>query len=164
MGGSMKANMTTLLGRAGLAFATVLMAVVLAAPQVSWGQDQNAASPRKGKAKHSAEWVDTRISELHGQLMITPAQEPVWENLAQVMRDNAKKMKDLYERWNQNAGAMNALESLKMQTEMSEEHLQSHRRFLAPFEALYNTMSDEQKKIADSVFTRHKERKQRKGK
>jgi hypothetical protein len=39
--------------------------------------------------------VEARSSDLHAKLRITPAQEDLWTNLTQVMRDNAKTMEPL---------------------------------------------------------------------
>ena len=38
------------------------------------------------------ERVEARIKELHAQLRITPAEEPQWNEFAQVMRENARDM------------------------------------------------------------------------
>ena len=54
-----------------------------------------AASPMAGHpvpGKTAEERVERRIKELHSQLQITPAEEPQWNEFAQVMRENARDM------------------------------------------------------------------------
>jgi protein CpxP len=41
--------------------------------------------------KNVEERVERRIKELHTQLRITPAEEPQWNQFAQVMRENARE-------------------------------------------------------------------------
>ena len=78
-----------------LAVAVVLLAfMVLASPSPS-----RAASPEPGLATagkaSKVDRVEARIKELHTKLKITPAQEELWNNVTQVMRDNAKTMEAL---------------------------------------------------------------------
>src|ERR1700759_2603826 len=49
-----------------------------------------AGHPAAGK--NAEERVENRIKELHAQLHITPAEEPQWNQFAEVMRENAREM------------------------------------------------------------------------
>jgi len=102
--------------------------------------------------------IEKRIADLHDKLGITPPQEDSWKNLAQVMRDNAAKMKALLEKWSQEAGTMTALESLKLHGEMAAAHAEGMNKLIPAFESLYSTMTVEQKKVADEVFAQHEGR------
>jgi hypothetical protein len=154
-------NFTHRAVRAAGAAATLLGVVVLASPVMAGNSktisvassSQAMASP----ASADANAVEARIKELHRKLHITAAQKPQWDTLAQVMRDNAQAMSDLKKQRAADAQAMNAVDVVKSYESVIEAHEDGMKKFVPPFEALYNTMSDAQKKTADSLFrTREK--------
>ena len=119
-----------------------------------------ATSPVKTSAKSSTSHVDRtekRITDLHAKLAITPAQEPLWSSVADVMRDNAKKMDELTQARTQNATTMTAVDDLKSYGAIADAHADGIKKFTPAFSALYDSMSDEQKATADSMF-RHQHR------
>jgi hypothetical protein len=143
------------------AAATLLGVVVLASPVMAGNSktiavaSSSQAMPSPASADSNA--VEARIKELHKKLHITAAQKPQWDNLAQVMRDNAQAMSDLKKQRASDAQTMNAVDVVKSYESVIEAHEDGMKKFVPPFEALYNTMSDAQKKTADSLFrTREK--------
>ena len=96
--------------------------------------------------------VEARIKELHNRLHITAAQQTQWDNLVQVMRDNAKAMIDLQKQRAKDVKSMTAVDAVKSYAAVIEAHEAGMSKFVPAFEALYNSMSDAQKKIADSMF------------
>ena len=96
--------------------------------------------------------VVARIKALHAKLHITPAQETQWNALAQVMRENAHAIADLREERAEQAKSMNAVEQLKAYAAITDAQAAGIHKFLPAFQALYDTMSDSQKKIADALF------------
>ena len=68
------------------------------------------------------------------------------------MRENAKYMDALTKDRAENAKTMNALEHMKFHSQLTEAYLDQQKKFLPPFEALYASMSDEQKKNTDTLF------------
>ena len=135
-----------------LAVAVTLLAfIVLASATPSL-----AASPKPGLATagttSKVAHVETRIKELHTALNITPAQEELWNNVTQVMRDNAKTMDALITAKSENAKTMNAVDAFKSYGEITQAHADGIKKFIPVFEALYASMSDAQKKNADIVF------------
>jgi len=137
-----------------LAVAAVLLAfIVLATPSPSY-----AASPEPGLATagtaSKADRVEARIKELHAKLTITPAQEELWNNVTQVMRDDAKTMEALIKTRSENAKTMTAVDDLKSYGDIAGAHADYLKKFVAVFEPLYAGMSDAQKKNADKVFHR----------
>jgi tRNA A37 threonylcarbamoyladenosine dehydratase len=98
------------------------------------------------------ETVETHIKELHKKLRITDAQKSQWDALAQVMRDNAQKMAELEKRRAADANSMTAVDVVKSYSEVIDAHEDGMKKFIPAFEDLYNSMSDSQKKIADSLF------------
>ena len=126
-----------------------------------------AASGKKSPAhaKTSAvEQTEAQIKQLQSALTITEAQEPLWNNLTQVMRENAKDMDVLTKDRAENAKTMNSVEHLKFHSQITEAHLAQLKKLIPPFEAFYNSQSDEQKKITDTLFRTGKYAKRHKGK
>jgi hypothetical protein len=111
-----------------------------------------APGPATAPKASRADRVEARINDLHTKLGITPAQEDLWKNVAQVMRDNAKTMETLTKARTENAKTMTAIDDLKSYGEIAEAHADGIRKFTPVFEALYNKMSDDQKKNADTIF------------
>lgn len=108
-----------------------------------------AAAPESAKGGSS---VEARIKELHKKLGITAAQETQWNNLAQVMRDNAKAMQDLEKQRAEEVKSISAVDVVKSYGSVIEAHEAGMKKFIPAFEALYDSMSDEQKKTADALF------------
>ena len=96
--------------------------------------------------------VESRIKELHSKLHITAAQQTQWDNLVQVMRDNAKAMIDLQKQRASDVNSMNAVDAVKSYAAVIKAHEEGMDKFVPAFQALYDSMSDQQKKIADAMF------------
>jgi hypothetical protein len=47
---------------------------------------------------------------------------------------------------------MNAVEHMKFHSQITQAHLDQMNKLIPPFEALYASMSDEQKNITDTTF------------
>ena len=135
--------------------AAVLLAFI--ASRKSKSSAGGLARARPGDRWHGlrADRVEARIKELHTKLKITPAQEELWNNVAQVMRDNAKTMEALIKARSEKARTMTAVEDLKSYGEIAEAHADGLKKFIPAFEPLYAGMSDAQKKSADKLFRQH---------
>jgi hypothetical protein len=145
--------------RAAGAAATLIGAMVLASPLFAASsemlpkassQQQAMASRQSGSAGMTA--VESRIMDLHKKLHITAAQKPQWDNLTQVMRANAQTMMDLQKQRSADANSMSAVDVVKSYESVIEAHEKGMEKFIPPFQALYDSMSDAQKKTADSLF------------
>jgi protein CpxP len=137
---------------AGMSPAHLILAQATA-PQSPPASDQPSGPAAAPKASR-ADRVETRIKDLHDRLNITPEQEDQWKNLAQVMRDNSKTMQELTKARKEKAKTVNAVDDLKSYAEITEAHADGLKKFIPAFESLYSTMSDEQKKNADTIFRR----------
>ncbi len=113
--------------------------------------EESPSTAAKEKAAVDAK-VEARIKALHAKLHITPAQETQWNALAQVMRENAHAIADLREERAEQAKSMNAVEQLKAYAAITDAQAAGIHKFLPAFQALYDTMSDSQKKTADALF------------
>ena len=98
-----------------------------------------------------AERVETRISDLHEKLHITPAQEPQFKACADVMRSNAQAMQALLQQEVKDAEAT-AVNVLRSYERLTATHAEAMNKFVPIFETLYMSLSEEQKKVADKIF------------
>jgi periplasmic protein CpxP/Spy len=106
----------------------------------------------KQDASHSVE-VDKHIKDLHAQLKITPAEESRWEKVAQTMRDNAAELDGAISKRDSLASHATAIEDLNSYGDIVQTHADSIKKLSAAFADLYDSMPDNQKKLADEVFT-----------
>lgn len=111
--------------------------------------------------KSFAEQTELRIKNLQSALKITDDQQELWKNMTQVMRENAMEMDTLSKDRAEISKAMNSVERMKYHSQISEAHLAQQKKLIPVFEALYTSMSDEQKKITDTIFRTGKRGKQR---
>jgi hypothetical protein len=112
------------------------------------------ASARPSRAEH----VEARIKELQAKLHITQTQEPLWQNVTQIMRDNAQTMDGLTQARIDKAKSMTAVDNLQSYSAIVEAHAEGLKKFVPAFEALYASMSDAQKHQADNVFREYRDR------
>jgi len=140
-------NPTALVISAVVFFVTIAFAMGNPSPAVS------ADPAQKTPAKVSkVDRTEAYIKNLQAQLKITPAQEDLWKKVTEVMRDNAKTMEALHQTRIEKAKTMNTVEDLKSYSEITQAHADGLKKFIPAFEALYASMSDEQKKDADTLF------------
>ena len=112
------------------------------------------ASARPSRVEH----VEARIKELQAKLHITPTQEALWQNVTQIMRDNAQTMDGLTQARTDKAKTMTAVDNLQSYSAIVEAHAEGLKKFVPAFEALYASMSDTQKHQADNVFREYRDR------
>lgn len=130
-----------------------LSAIFLAGAQSSLAASGTKQAPEVVAAKTSVvDHTEARIKELQSVLKITKAQEKSWDNLTQVMREDAKEMDALTKDRDEKTKTMNAVEQMKFHSQITETRLNQMKKFIPPFEELYASMSDEQKKNADTLF------------
>ena len=143
-----------------VAFPATLVVVLVAFLSIFFfaNADNSFAASTKKKstavAKMTAvEHTEARIKELKSELKITDAQEVLWNNFAQVMRENAKDMDAITKDKAESSKTMNAVEHMKFHSQITEARLNQQKKLIPPFEALYDGLSDEQKKVTDTIFT-----------
>ena len=139
----------------------VLVAFIVFASAVPSSAAPRKSGPMMGAKALSSEHVEARIAYLHTKLNITPEQEELWNDVAQVMLDNAKTMDELIKARSANAATMTPVDDLKSYSEIAEAHADGLRQFIPVFESLYASMSDAQKMNADKLFRHHGPTKQR---
>jgi hypothetical protein len=102
--------------------------------------------------KHKEDRVEVRIKEMRDKLKITTAQEEQWAKVEQTMREDAKVMDQLTQARTDHAKEMTAVDDLKSYGEITAVHAEGIKKLTPVFAALYDTMSDTQKKDADALF------------
>lgn len=120
------------------------------------GAPASIAAPARAQGSapkaQSASQIESRITGLRKELRVTADQDAQWDDLAQVMRDNAQKMRaDIAER-SKNLKGMSAVEDLQSYERIADEHADGLKRLVPAFQALYVKMSPAQQKNADHVF------------
>lgn len=136
--------------RFGSAFAAaaLLGTVLFALPSTALAQ----ASPAPAARSAPMARVEARIKSLHHDLQITAGQEPQWQAVAEVMRDNAKTIHALIDERRANAATMTAVDDMHAYEAIADAHAAGLKKLTAAFETLYASLSDAQKKKADAAF------------
>ena len=145
--------------------ASVAMAALLALPGAALAQSAPApvtppaaaaaASPlttQPAPGNNAEQRVETHIRQLHAQLRITPAEQPQWEQFAQVMRDNARDMDQAFMQRAQQYPTMNAVQNMQSYQQIAEAHAQHLQKLVPAFDNLYNAMPQQQQQLTDQVF------------
>jgi protein CpxP len=163
-----------------IATLTVLTATLLAAPLSGFanssiesdtpeGFQVAQATPRSAPAQPPAppsagnQEIERQITDLRRKLNITPGQQPQFDALAQAMRQNAQAIDALAQQEPQNRKP-NAVEAVRSGGRFAEAEAERLKRLLPPLQALYDSLSDQQKHTADQVFASSPEPEQPKGK
>ena len=74
------------------------------------------------------------------------------------MRDNARQMHEAIEQREQAAKNTTAMDDLKGYQAIANAHAQSLAKLIPAFQKLYDTLSDDQKKKADDIFSQSRRR------
>lgn len=152
---------TRKLAIAALMGATCLATALSVAHADPASSQATQANPTAGASKATAktatsdkpETVEQRINSLHASLKITPAEESKWTEVAQAMRENASQIEKLVADKHLQAGQkMTAVDDLMTYQEFAQAHVDGLKNLTVAFKSLYDTMSDSEKKNADSVF------------
>jgi hypothetical protein len=108
-----------------------------------------AASQMQSQVLAAAE---QRISGLRTQLAITLAQGPQWDAFAQVMRENAQTTDALFRQRAADVQSMNAVANMQSYAQISRAYGDGIEKLAVAFQALYDSLSDQQKQAADTLF------------
>lgn len=134
-----------------VAMAVLLAIIVLVSVNPSLAAADTKQAPVVARPSATGH-VEARIKELQGSLQISKDQEKLWSNLTVVMRENAKEMDALTKDMRENTKPLNAIERIKLHNKITEARLGQQNKLIPVFEELYESMSDKQKKITDTIF------------
>ena len=138
--------------------AAMLLGAFLSAVPLQGGHVRQGAQAKEASASRDerlAEASEVRIKELRGRLQVTAAQESLWNNVAQIMRDNAATFRANVPDRSTGPDTSTAVDDLKAFQIIADEHANGLRKLIPAFEALYASMTPAQKKHADQVFRKH---------
>jgi molecular chaperone GrpE (heat shock protein) len=123
------------------------------------------ATPSKPatRAAMPTDKVEQHINQLHAELHITSAQQPQWDQFAEVMRDNARSMEQAMQQRGSSLTTMTALDNMQSYSQIAQQHAQNMQKLTTAFQAVYDSMSEAQKKNADTIFRAKAETHHKKG-
>ncbi|WP_158240633.1 Spy/CpxP family protein refolding chaperone [Telmatospirillum siberiense] len=128
------------------------------------GEAQPAPSAATTSQKDVPDYTETRIAELHDKMHISEGQAGQWEAVARVMRANAKAIEALTAESRKNEQSMTAVEDLRAYQEIVAAQAKSAQKLADAFDVLYQTMTDDQRKLADAVFRQYRQNAMKAGK
>jgi hypothetical protein len=134
-----------------LVIVAFLSTIFFATANLSFAASTSKKAPAIARTS-AVEHTEAQIKQLQGSLDITEAQQELWKNLTAVMRENAKDMDTMNKERAESTKPMNAVEHMKLHSQVTEAHLAQMNKLIPPFEAFYSSMSDEQKAITDATF------------
>ncbi len=151
------------MNRSACRFALLLMTPILAAtvsaaaaPSGSTISPQSTAAPTapppRPASPSAAAKVEQHIRRLHGQLGITPAQQPQWDQFAQVMRDNAAQIAQASADRLAHVDALDAADNMQSYARLAQVHAANMQKLASAFQSLYAGFPPAQKQLADGVF------------
>jgi hypothetical protein len=114
--------------------------------------DSSSSTTANSDANRDAT-VEQHIKGLHAKLKITPAEEPQWREVAATMRENAKDVDRAIDKRLANAANATAIDDLNSYADIVQAHASGIKKLASAFSDLYSSMPDDQKKVADEVFS-----------
>jgi hypothetical protein len=115
------------------------------------GAGQRTPDKPPAAAPGQADQVERQIADLQKKLHITAAQQPQFDAFAQVMRENAQAMDAVMRQQEQNRSP-NAVEALRASAQFAEAEAEGLKRLVPALQSLYDSLSDQQKRLADAVM------------
>ena len=147
---SRAARNAAMIGVAGVLMLPLGIASASAAGDGATLQLAQASPGGRGAAAPQASGGDA-VADLKRQLKITPQQEPQFNAFAEAMRNHDQQIDALMRQ--QGAGTPNAVEALRRAQQLAEAQANGLKQLLPPLQALYDSLSEPQKKVADQVLS-----------
>jgi periplasmic protein CpxP/Spy len=96
--------------------------------------------------------TERRIADLHSRLHITAEQTQQWDQLAQVMRQNATELEQTNRQRAEKLGSMSAVDNVQSFAQLEQQRANDMQRVVPALQTLYAALSDQQKALADQLF------------
>jgi hypothetical protein len=150
------------LAAGGIGAATLGSAPVMAQTTQTAPAAKPAATPGKDWHHHHhvdaaarAHFFDARLAFFKTALGITPAQETAWNGVADALRANAKDRMTMVQQARGNMDKpKTAIDRLQMRIEFTKMAEANQERLLTAAKPLYDSLSPQQKQIADRLVAR----------
>jgi hypothetical protein len=116
------------------------------------GMGMGGSMPMQMMTEH----VEGRIAFLRAELKITPPQSAAWDEFAEALRANARRMSGMGGMMGQGGSGQATLPQRAANEErMLEARLEGVRKMRAALDKLYAGFTDEQKKLAETLMPAH---------
>jgi LTXXQ motif family protein len=112
------------------------------------GQKPSAA---QRQAQPAGNPVEAQLGEVKKRLNITAAQQPQFEQFAAIVKQNAQAMESMMQKEAQKA-ERNAVDGLRTAASFAQTEADNLKRLVPALEALYASLTDQQKRAADQLF------------
>ena len=125
----------------------------------AYAQAANAPAASQDQTSHRdfAARLERHIDHMKSELKITPAQEPLFDSLAQAMRDNAAEMQKTFGDLRGNRDQPHsAVDRLQTEVQVTQLRVGQDQRLLDAFKPLYASLSGDQQKTADHLMAPHR--------
>lgn len=127
---------------------------VTVGPMIADAQTQQ--QPAHRAAFDPGRHIEGRIAYLKTELKITDAQAPLFDKLANVMRENAKAMGDTAQSLRGDPNQpRTAVARLEARVKFAQLRADGEAKMLTAFRPLYQAMNPDQQKAADEMFEHH---------
>jgi hypothetical protein len=123
-------------------------------PGPTLAQETNSGGVKAGQTVSvpALDQAAARIKYLHDRLRITADQEPLWDAVAEAIRESAEVAAPLLKERFRAKTSGSALDLLHSYEALGEAQLDSLKKIATAFDPLYADLSDSQKKIADAIL------------
>ena len=135
--------------------AAVAIGPIVADAQSQQTQQQPGQRPERA-AFDPGRHIEGRIAYIKTELKITDAQQPLFDAVANAMRDNAKAMHDTFQSLRgDRSQPQTALSRMEARAKLAQLRADGEAKMLAAFRPLYQALSPDQQKSADEMFEHH---------
>ena len=138
-----------------LAGAVLTLSLAVAATGAT-AQAQAPAGQKPGAATAAAPAgnpIEGQLAEVKKRLSITAAQEPQFDQFATIVKQNAQTMDALMKKATAQDAQQNAVEGLRTAASFAQTEADNLKRLVPALEALYASLSEQQKRAADKLFS-----------
>lgn len=145
------------IGAAALSPSNVYAQATTTAPATPAGQHgKHHGHHHHFNAAARARFLEGRIAFIKAVLQITPAQESAFNGLADAMRANAKDRASAWEQMKANRDKpKTAIDRVETQVQVLKAREAGRERILAAMKPLYDSLTPDQKKVADHLVGGH---------
>lgn len=148
---------------APLALALAVGAAAL--PQLAWSQTASPQGQPQAQGQQAPQRemrpsrIEGRIAFLKAELKLTQAQGPLFDAVANAMRENDRQMRAGFEarrQQHQSGQTASLIDRLDQRQKGAEAMASATGRLKTAWGPLYASLTDEQKKTADELFAPHR--------
>ena len=123
-----------------------------AMPQSAWSQTPTPAQGQQAAPQPRPSRIEGRIAFLRAELHLTGAQAPLFDAVANAMRENDRAMRANFLGPQPRNASMSLLDRLDQRQKRAEAMATATSKLRAAWAPLYASLSDDQKKTADELF------------